>query len=116
MYTVGEMDLPSFFSLLYKLVSARNVSYKWILSLSISKSSVEIRQINKRITIVYKCSQIVHIGCGRNLVEGQVPNPRAGGEGENQEMLFKEMEGELVFEGSIKVSQTDIKEKGIHAR
>lgn len=49
-------------------------------------------------------------------MEGQVPNPRARGEGEDQEMLFREMESELVFEGSIKVSQMDIKDKGIHAR
>lgn len=108
--------MASFFSSLYKLVSARNIRYKWILSLSISKSSVEIRQINKILTILCKCSHIVHTGCSRKLVEGQFPNSRAGGEGEDQEMLFKELESELVFEWSIKVNEADMKEKGIHSR
>ena len=78
-------------------MSSRNVKYKWTLSLIISKSSVEIRQINKIIIILYKCSQIVLIGYSRNLGEGKVPNTRAGGEGEDQGMLFKEMESELIF-------------------
>lgn len=56
-------------------------------SFSISKSSMGIRQTNKMIIILYVFSD-VHTGCSRNLVEGQVPNPRAGGEAEDQEMLF----------------------------
>lgn len=115
MYSVGEMNLASFFSLLYKLVAARNIRYKWTLSLGISKSSVEIRQINKIIIILCKCSHIVHIGCSRKLVEGQLPNSIAGGEGEDQEMLFKERESELGFERSITIGEADMKEKGIHS-
>uniref|UniRef100_A0A8C6AUN2 Synaptonemal complex protein 2 n=1 Tax=Monodon monoceros TaxID=40151 RepID=A0A8C6AUN2_MONMO len=42
---------------------------------------------DKMIIILYVFSD-VHTGCNRNLVEGQVPNPRAGGEAEDQEMLF----------------------------
>lgn len=89
MYLVGEVASPSLFSLLYNLVSARNVNHRWTLFLSISKSSMEIRHINKIIIVLYKCSQTVHKRSSRNLVEGQVPNLRAGGEGGDQEMLFK---------------------------
>lgn len=45
--------------------------------------------MNKIIIILSKCSQTVHKGSSRDLREGQVPSPRAGGVGEDQEMLLK---------------------------
>lgn len=55
------------------------------------------------------------IECSGNLGRAWCLTP-AGGEGENQEMLFKEMERELISERSIKVVQMDIEEKGVHSR